>query len=77
MAKRRRVLRSENGEIDCDKPANQEQFAGLAGCSQQEISRLVRVGVLSRDGTATEWCRYYYRFLMGMVYARRGWAGLE
>jgi hypothetical protein len=42
MAKRRRVLRSEDGKIDLDKPINQEDFARLVGISQQEVSKLLR-----------------------------------
>jgi hypothetical protein len=76
MTKRRRVLRSE-GEIDFNKRVAQEDFARLAGISQQEVSQLLRYSVLSPDGTAGEWTKLYFRFLQGQVFARKGWRGLE
>jgi hypothetical protein len=77
MAKRRRVLRSEDGKIDLDKPINQEDFARLAGITQQEVSKLLRCSVLSPNGTGIEWIRSHLRFLMGQTYAKGGWRALE
>ena len=75
-AKRRRVLRSER-EIDFYKRVAQEDFASIAGITQQEVSLLLRYSVLSPDGTAGEWTKLYFRFLMGQIFARHGWEGLK
>lgn len=42
-----------------DQPVSQSQFGALVGVSQQAISSMVQKGVLSPDGTLSEWLLAY------------------
>jgi hypothetical protein len=70
----KRVARTE--ALDLDKPMNQEQFGEMIGCPQQDVSKLIRFGILSPNGTFNEWFVQYDRFMKGQIFARKGWQGL-
>jgi hypothetical protein len=72
--KKKRVPRTDN--FNLDQPINQEDFASMIGLSQQNVSKLIRFGVLSPEGTFGNWVREYDRFVKGQCFARRGWQGL-
>jgi hypothetical protein len=75
--KRRRVLRQDRDSIDFNKPISQAQFGELVGIPQQEVSQLCFFEVLSPGGSARDWNVQYLRFVMGQIFARRGWDGLR
>ena len=72
--KTKRVARTE--ALEFDKPINQEQFGEMLGRPQQDVSKLIRFGILSPNGMFNEWFVQYDRFMKGQIFARKGWQGL-
>ena len=72
--KTKRVARTET--LEFDKPINQEQFGEMIGLPQQDVSKLIRFGVLSPNGTFNDWFREYERFMKGRIFEIKGWQGL-
>lgn len=59
------------------KGGTQEQFAGLVGISQSEVSQLMRKGVLSRNGTLIEWIRQYCKNLREQAAQHKSEDGID
>lgn len=74
--KSKRVSR-QSDRLNFNRALTQSEFAEITGVSQQDVSRLIHFNVLRPGGTGKEWMQQYLRFQFGIIYARKGWQGLE